>query len=84
MSEKINNGGPAFPVVRMPLDPDNMLNRPGMSLRDWFAGQALAGMAASPYWCENVQANRKDYTDSLAEAAYAMADSMLKAREGVK
>lgn len=32
-----NDGGPAFPVVRMPLDPETVLNRQGMSLRDWFA-----------------------------------------------
>lgn len=44
---------------------------PGMTLRDWFAGQALAGLAASPM-------------DMPAEAygmtAYFIADAMLAAR----
>lgn len=39
MSDTINNdGGPAFPVNGPNGD------FPGMSLRDWFAGQALAGI----------------------------------------
>jgi hypothetical protein len=53
----------------------------GMTLRDWFAGKALAGMAASGFWAENVQANRPDYMTAVAESAYAVADAMLKARE---
>lgn len=36
-----NDGGPAFPV------PGNPATQPGMSLRDWFAGQAMAAMVAS-------------------------------------
>ena len=31
---QINDGGPAFPILRS--------DQAGMSLRDWFAGQALA------------------------------------------
>lgn len=37
----INDGGPAFPVSGPNGD------HPGMSLRDWFAGQAMAAMVAS-------------------------------------
>lgn len=33
------NGGPAFPA-----DSFGSQHNPGMSLRDWFAGQALAGL----------------------------------------
>lgn len=49
----------------------------GMSLRDWFAGQALAGMSAGhdsngPWaWTPDV----------AAASAYAVADAMLAARE---
>lgn len=45
-----------------------------MSLRDWFAGQALSGMMAS-------EANGEPYTPAWgAERAYLIADAMLKAR----
>jgi len=39
MSDTINDGGPAFPLPSEPGFPAEM----GMTLRDWFAGQALAG-----------------------------------------
>jgi len=41
--EQINDGGPAFPNLGYNADK----NYNGMSLRDWFAGQALAGMLAA-------------------------------------
>ena len=72
MSEKRNDGGPAFPgpaqhEVSMDL-------HEGMSLRDWFAGQALAGILADP----NVSA-RGDAVHVLAAYLYQVADAMLKA-----
>jgi hypothetical protein len=47
---------------------------PGMSLRDYFAGQALAGMLA---------ADDASYTRA-AELAYGYADAMLAARSARK
>lgn len=46
MSDK-NDGGPAFPEP--PLEHDHYWHpgTQGMSLRDWFAGQALAGLLAN-------------------------------------
>lgn len=70
----IKDGGPAFPGQR--LGPDGMPEceaASGMSLRDWFAGQALAGINANPTWDENGWEDR-------ARAAYEAADAMLKAR----
>ena len=74
-----DDGGPAFP--RMPvfnysekgLVPTEF---PGMSLRDWFAGQALCGILAS-------YAERMNIADPTlcAEEAYRRANAMLKARE---
>ena len=78
MSDNIKDGGPAFPVVRMPLDPDTILNRPGMSLRDWFAGQALAVMTTAPDY------SKGPCDHAIADRAYVIADAMLKAREGAK
>jgi hypothetical protein len=66
MSDK--DGGPAFPTV-VAMAPV-LYN--GMSLRDWFAGQALVGMLASPL----IASNRESY----AQWAYLQADAMLAER----
>lgn len=68
MSEKIEDGGPAFPVP----DEGQGWGAAGMTLRDWFAGQALAGMLADP----NVPGKPRQ----TSEAAYELADAMLAAR----
>lgn len=47
-----------------------------MSLRDWFAGQALIGITGNSAYVE-LQESWQD----CAKAAYAVADAMLKARE---
>jgi hypothetical protein len=65
----INDGGQAFPAG----NPTHG-GHEGMTLRDWFAGQALAGMGVectSDEFCHS----------SVAECAYAYADAMLRARE---
>jgi uncharacterized protein YodC (DUF2158 family) len=64
------DGGPAFPVHDF-KDPAQAL---GMTLRDWFAGQALIGILA-----DGVVGDVTD--EDVANASYAMADAMLKARE---
>jgi hypothetical protein len=78
---KINDGGPAFPTHGFVQIGDNAVPTAdgGMSLRDWFAGQALAGMLT--YYNEH----RGDYhtnatCDVAAKDAYAWADAMLAAR----
>ena len=42
MSNKPNDGGPAFPIGS-----GDMRDPMGMTLRDWFAGMALQGILAS-------------------------------------
>lgn len=64
MNDAKDNGGPAFPAQWD--DKDNE----GMTLRDWFAGQALAGLA--PCF--------EEYGD-VAGHAYRLADAMLEARK---
>jgi len=58
-------GGPAFPVAI-----DNQVLDDGMTLRDYFAAKAMQGLmdAAMPM-------------PEIAQAAYQMADDMLKARK---
>jgi hypothetical protein len=72
MSTPIDDGGPAFP---MSYHPDgNNADHQGMTLRDWFAGQALAGLLSydggAAFW-------EKD-----AKNAYNAADAMIRARKG--
>ena len=47
----------------------------GMTLRDYFAAKAIQGMCANP----NCRAEVGE--DKFAEAAYEVADAMMKARE---
>lgn len=72
MSDELNDGGPAFPVTEAPYSPNNH----GMSLRDWFAGQALAGLLAQ----SSGTAFGSDHSIG-ALWAYQMADAMLAARK---
>ena len=54
----------------------------GMTLRDWFAGQALAGMMANestPFSADVAEVDPHD----IAEAAYHLADAMLAERAKV-
>jgi hypothetical protein len=60
----------------------------GMSLRDWFAGQALMGIMANPErWKQIADDYRlgEKYYDQCSAAnaakAYSLADAMLAARE---
>jgi hypothetical protein len=65
------DGGPAFPTEWILIGmPDE--SRLGMSLRDWFAGQALAGLVAQPTMGRVID---------TASIAYRVADAMLAARE---
>ena len=67
-----NDGGPAFPGR---YGQGMWTFEGGMTLRDWFAGQALSGLLAdSP----DADCGPKGY----AADAYSMADAMLVARDG--
>jgi hypothetical protein len=69
---KPNDGGPAFPAL-YPVEDET--GRLGMSLRDWFAGQALAGILANPALVD-VKAAKW-----VASYAYEIADTMLAERD---
>lgn len=69
----MKDGGPAFPIPNS-TDMDGYVYAPdarGMTLRDWFAGQALtaAGALGGPH------------PDDVTQWAYTIADAMLKERE---
>ena len=77
MSTPINDGGPAFPVHSVAWKEKGedrvAIGTRGMTLRDYFAGQALAGALADPT-CDVSPIE-------LAKIAYREADAMLAARE---
>jgi hypothetical protein len=43
--QRINHGGPAFPQQSLARETPPEADESGMSLRDWFAGHALAMLA---------------------------------------
>jgi hypothetical protein len=57
----------------------------GMTLRDYFAGQALTGLLSNEQWCRRLdKAAAKQvvgFKEAVAFSAYEMADKMLKARK---
>jgi hypothetical protein len=87
-----NDGGPAFPgeagedghgFYKKQFGPNGEQNwlalNQGMSLRDWFAGQALNGYLAS--WKDEVPSEffKPEY---VANTCYGFADAMIAARKG--
>lgn len=73
MSEQ-KDGGPAFPVV-FPERDDALLRSSGLSVRDYFAAQALA---LGGEWFYN---NSAKFPVEVARLAYQVADAMLRARQ---
>lgn len=72
---RVKDGGPAFPasVLHDEYGVSETVAEGGMSLRDYFAGQALAGLLAS--------GSSLVTFENYAACAYHHADAMLKARE---
>ncbi len=82
MTEQPKDGGPAFPIETTATP-----YAPGMSLRDWFAGQALIGatncnpnLPGSPA-SEARWPDAQELADRRAAWAYLQADAMIAARE---
>jgi len=86
----IDTGGNAFPYSALTPDgPTIYKDCKGMTLRDYFAGQALIGYSTK----ENrkslmatakkmdVPMSPEDIDDQFAKASYLMADAMIKERE---
>jgi hypothetical protein len=90
MSNLIENGGPAFPFAKEMETISGLQFSTGMSLRDWFAGQAM----------ETEIRNHQKFTQYAAaygekqpppkpkftreQARYNFADAMLEARSKAK
>ena len=75
-----DTGGQAFPRPFSQHDDRNHMGydfneQPGMTLRDWFAGQALAGILSNPEF--DADATKED----VASAVYQTAAAMLRERD---
>jgi hypothetical protein len=100
-----NDGGPAFPQLAVeacerdghgdPVEPFTSA-RGGMTLRDWFAGQALAGFLAdgsqrlvaraieegpNRHLIQDPSARAAIVNEQIALGVYALADAMLRERD---
>lgn len=70
MSEQINDGGSAFPILTY-----GGIVIPGITLRDYFAAQVLNGILSGR------REGLCDYSkDEVTNNAYSFADAMIKAR----
>lgn len=73
MTKHIDDGGPAFPRTANDADRNaDIYSEIGMSLRDYFAGQALAGLLS----CSTTSGNARLF----ATEAYEFADAMIARR----
>ena len=73
MSELVDDGGPAFPVVESHPDYGTRVHG-GMSYRRWLAGMALQGIVSSPSFDE---ADR----GVIARTAWKLADAVIAAEK---
>jgi hypothetical protein len=82
MSTQIDDGGPAFPCP-VEFDPNGQLvshGSFGMTLRDWFAGQAI-GHIANYAMVDGWARSGPEWRDAVASESYKFADAMLAARK---
>lgn len=86
-----NDGGPAFPVPMWPRQADGQpmsahdFGLGGMTLRQWYAGQALNGLLSNLFALTDVQRNQypKMRLEEVASTlSFVAADAMIK--EGSK
>jgi hypothetical protein len=77
MADKIEDGGPAFPFIawQSPSGMVGMERTNGMTMRDYFAGQAIMGFMAST-------SRPTTFSGDDAKWAYTIADAMIAARKG--
>ncbi len=70
----VKDGGPAFPHQRQMVNADTYaeITQGGMTIRDYFAGQALAGLSLT--------LNNHADPEYIAKLCFSAADAMLKER----
>ena len=74
------SGGPAFPVPEQNYLSDGTYSNVGMTLRDWFAGQAFPAVYAD--LCKSQSICQAEIIRRASERSFEVAGAMLAAREG--
>jgi len=70
------------PVVFTHGNPHEEILDSELSLRDYFAGQALAGLTSNQYYIKAVvDGEGENAPNKMAEISYELADAMMKERE---
>jgi hypothetical protein len=83
MEEEAEDGGSAFPSRNRwdsPQESFDLLS-PGMTLRDYFAGQALAGICYEYFSNDFNTGSAKADMSQAAHCAYLIADEMIAKRQ---
>jgi len=77
MSDQYNGPAMAQQILRL------QAAQHGMTLRDWFAGQAIQAVFAKNWemFLDNTFQSPEEVPHEVARDAYAIADAMLAARE---
>lgn len=84
-NQKNPENPPAFPTFDWKNERVNdqvvhFTDNPGMSLRDYFAAKALAGILANKATVEATELSGSKHVPVLAQACYTLADAMLAER----
>lgn len=77
LDERLAEAKPIFPLTFPEDTPEGKITWFGLTLRDYFAGQALVGLLSGCH----IPDMRFDDRDELADYAYLLADEMLMARD---
>jgi len=77
MNEK-NTGGPAFPEIGNVGHNSDWQNESGMSLRDYFAGQALLEWSGT---VDLAAGNEHEQMRTIARICFGFADAMIEVRD---
>lgn len=85
MSNKIDDGGPAFPISPMGFSSVEAMYG-GLSIRDHFAGLAMQALIASPRPIDDIHDsissdNSAMSANNVSAWAYEVADAMIRARK---
>lgn len=81
-TKRFIDGGAAFPLAVEPSTLDKQMKvSPGMSLRDWIAGQAIGAIIRQCATDLNFRDGAETSEQYFARKAYEVADAMLAARK---